>query len=133
MIVDTSGFNAILRAEPDARHFAEALAEAPVACITAATFLETAIVAEGGEGSAGARKLDRAPEQAAIALVSVTPDLARRARIAWRRFGKGCHPAGLNFGDCFAHALAEERGEPLLFKGDEFAQTDVKAALPPHA
>ena len=67
-------------------------------------------------------------EKAAVELVPVTPEHANAARRAWRRFGKGNHPAGLNFGDCFAYALAKTAGEPLLFKGEDFAQTDIEVA-----
>ncbi len=67
-------------------------------------------------------------EKSAVELVPVTPEHANAARRAWRRFGKGNHPAGLNFGDCFAYALAKTAGEPLLFKGEDFAQTDIEVA-----
>ena len=84
---------------------------------------------ESRAGPEAAHELDGLIERAAIELAHVTADHAQAARRAWRRFGKGNHPAGLNFGDCFAYALAETAGEPLLFKGADFARTDVEAAL----
>ena len=97
--------------------------------MSVAGFLETAMVLDsrGGGGDAG-NELDFFLERASIELVSVTPDQVRAARRAWRRFGKGNHAAGLNLGDCFAYALAEVSGEPLLFKGGDFELTDIEAA-----
>jgi ribonuclease VapC len=93
-----------------------------------ANFLETAIVLESRNGTAAGQQLDALLEDAQIELVPVTPEQAHAARRAWRRFGKGNHPAALNFGDCFAYALAEITGEPLLFKGRDFALTDIETA-----
>ena len=90
--------------------------------------LEAAMVVESRGGAAAGQELDMLLEKSAVELVSVTPEHANAARRAWRRFGKGNHPAALNFGDCFAYALARTAGEPLLFKGRDFAQTDIEAA-----
>ena len=96
--------------------------------MSAANFLEAAIVLESRSGGTAGHDLDQFIERGRIELVPVTPEQAHAARRAWRRFGKGNHPAGLNFGDCFAYALAETTGEPLLFKGRDFALTDIEAA-----
>ena len=128
MIVDTSALVAVLFAEPDAERYAQAISDAEHCRMSAANFLEAAMVVEGRGDSGSADDLDRFVERAPIELEPVTADHAQRARRAWRRFGKGNHPAGLNFGDCFAYALAEATREPLLFKGEDFARTDVDAA-----
>jgi len=128
VIVDASAVLAVLFAEPDAARYARALGRASNCRMSAAGFLEAAIVAESRGGAAAAHALDVFMERAAMELVPVSPDHARAARAAWRRFGKGNHPAGLNFGDCFSYALAESAREPLLFKGEDFALTDVEAA-----
>ena len=130
MIVDSSALIALLRQEEDADRVADALLHAAAPRISAANWLEAAIVAEARGGSASADDFDGLVSDAGLEVVAVTADLARRARVAWRRFGRGNHPADLNFGDCFAYALAQERGEPLLFKGEDFARTDVTPALP---
>ena len=96
--------------------------------MSAANFLEAAIVIESRGGPAAGAELDRFLETAKIALVDVSSEQVQAARRAWRRFGKGNHLAGLNFGDCFAYALAKSSGEPLLFKGEDFAQTDIEVA-----
>ena len=128
MIVDSSAVLAVLFAEPDAARYARAIGRASACRMSAATFLETAIVAESRGGAAAGHALDVFLERAGMELVPVTPAQARTARLAWRRFGKGNHPAGLNFGDCFSYALAESAREPLLFKGEDFARTDIEAA-----
>ena len=96
--------------------------------MSVASFLEAAIVLESRTGVAGGDELDLFMGRAQIELEPVTPEHAQAARRAWRRFGKGNHPAGLNFGDCFAYALAEASGEPLLFKGRDFVLTGIEAA-----
>ena len=96
--------------------------------MSVANFLEAAIVIEGRAGEPGGHHLDALVERAPIELVEVTADHTRAARSAWRRFVRGNHPAGLNFGDCFAYALADTSGEPLLFKGSDFALTGIPAA-----
>ena len=129
MIVDTSAVLAVLFDEPDAERFTRAMAEAHHCRMSVANFLEAALVVEGRAGMAGGHELDLFIEKAAIELVPVSVEHMQAARRAWRRFGKGNHPAGLNFGDCFAYALAEVTGEPLLYKGEDFALTDVESAL----
>lgn len=128
MIVDTSAVLAVLFAEADAEYYARSIIETSPCRISAANLLEAAIVVESRSGSAAGHELDVFLERAGIELVPVTPQQVEAARRAWRRFGKGNHPAGLNFGDCFAYALADATGEPLLFKGKDFAQTDIEPA-----
>ncbi len=128
MIVDTSAVLAVLFGEPDAERYERTIAEAPRCLMSVANFLEAAIVVESRAGPAGGHELDLFVERAPIELTPVTAEQARGAMRAWRRFGKGNHPAGLNFGDCFAYALAEATGERLLFKGGDFALTDVEPA-----
>ncbi len=129
MIVDTSAVIAILKGEADAPAIAECLAAAERSAISAANWMEAAIVADGRATPDDGRDFDMFFETFGIDVVPVTLDVAREARDAWRRFGRGNHPAKLNFGDCFAYALARSRGEPLLFKGDDFARTDIEPAL----
>ena len=128
MIVDSSAVLAVLYREPDAGRFERAIASAPGCRMSVANVLETSIVMEGRGGSAAGHALDRFLKAAVIELEPVTAEHMEAARRAWRRFGKGNHPAALNFGDCFAYALADVTGEPLLFKGEDFARTDVEAA-----
>ena len=128
MIVDTSAVLAILFDEPDADRFIGAIAQASGCRMSAANFLEAAFVIEARAGLAGGHELDLFIERAAVELVPVSVEQAQIARQAWRRFGKGNHPAGLNFGDCFAYALAEITGESLLYKGEDFRRTDVETA-----
>ncbi len=128
MIVDTSAVLAILFHESDAEHFARAITTASPRRMSAATLLEVTIVLESRSGAAAGHELDAFLQESAIQLEPVTTDQAQAARRAWRRFGKGNHAAGLNFGDCFAYALAEATREPLLFKGRDFELTDVQVA-----
>ena len=114
--------------EPDADRYDEAIARAVNCRMSAGNLLETAIVLASRRGSSAEQELDAYLDVAAIEIVPVSVAHVQAARRAWRRFGKGHHPAGLNFGDCFAYALAESAGEPLLFKGRDFALTDVAAA-----
>jgi ribonuclease VapC len=93
--------------------------------LSAASLLEASIVIESRKGEAGGRELDLLIYRGGIEVVGVDQDQAETARAAWRRFGKGRHPAGLNYGDCFAYALAKSRQLPLLFRGDDFSQTDI--------
>ena len=130
MIVDTSALLAILLGEPDAARDEHAIAAAWPRRMSAAAVLEAAMAVESRGGTAAGQELDALLEKAEIALEAVTPDHAAAARRAWRRFGKGNHPAGLNFGDCLTYALAETSGEPLLFKGEDFARTDIAGAPP---
>lgn len=131
MIIDTSALIAILRAEPEAATFAEAIEATIGRSISAANFLETAVVIDGSRDPVASRRFDELLTEAEVGVTPVTERQARTARAAYADFGKGSgHPAGLNFGDCFAYALAKDRGEPLLFKGDDFIHTDVSPALP---
>ncbi len=129
MIIDTSALIAILRDEPDARRYAEAIEMATERRISAATYVELAAVIDGGRDPVASRRFDELLDAARIAIEPVTEAQARIAREAYRDFGKGSgHAAGLNFGDCFAYALAKTADEPLLFKGDDFSRTDITAA-----
>ena len=128
MIVDSSALLAVLFREPDAERYETALAAAPACRMSLANVFEASIVWEGRGGSEAGHRLDMFIDQVGIELVPVTAEHVAAARQAWRRFGKGNHPAALNFGDCFAYALAEVTGEPLLFKGEDFALTDIEAA-----
>lgn len=125
MVLDTSSLVAILSGEPEQQAFIRAIERSDVRLVSAATLLEASIVIETRYGAAGAHHLDRLLERAEVEVVPVDGEQASAARAAWRRYGKGRHPAALNFGDCFSYALAVTRGEPLLFKGNDFSQTDV--------
>ena len=128
MVVDTSAIIAILMREEGWRDLIWTILGVPTACLSAATLVEAGIVVEGRSGPPGADRLDRLLEELGLEVVAVTAEQATLARLAFRRFGKGRHPAALNFGDCFAYALAKSRGEPLLFRGDDFARTDIEPA-----
>ncbi|MFK0278752.1 type II toxin-antitoxin system VapC family toxin [Ensifer sp. NPDC090286] len=128
MVIDTSVLAAIAFNEPEAAAFRERIADDPVRLISAATVLEAAMVIETRLGEAAGADLDLWLYKAEVEIVPVTADHADRARRAWRRFGKGRHPASLNYGDCFSYALAALSGEPLLYKGNDFSQTDIDAA-----
>jgi len=131
MVIDTSAITAILRQEPDADRYALAMEADPVRLVSAATALEAWIVATARAGKAGGRDLDDLLAELAVEVVPVTTDHVKLARSGFERFGKGRHPAGLNFGDCFSYALAKASGQPLLFKGDDFGRTDVRVAVLP--
>ena len=128
MIVDSSALLAILFREPEAARFEHLIATTPRCRLSVANALEAAIVVEGRGGAAAGSELDAFLETAGVELAPVTAEHFGAARRAWQRFGKGNHPAALNFGDCFAYALAEAAGEPLLFKGNDFARTDIPSA-----
>ena len=128
MVIDTSAVVAIAFGEPEAEAFEAKIVDAPRRFMSAASVLELAIVIEAGMGEAGAAELDLWLHKAGVEIVSVDTDQIAIARRAWRAFGKGRHPAGLNYGDCFSYALAKTRGERLLFKGDDFSRTDIEAA-----
>jgi ribonuclease VapC len=130
MVIDTSALLAILLDEPERRAFNEAIEAADVRRMSTASLVEASIVIEARYGSAGLRDLDLFFERAGIEFSPVDLEQAHEARRAFSRFGKGRHPAGLNYGDCFAYALARVLGEPLLFRGDDFTQTDVIPYLP---
>lgn len=130
MIIDTSALIAILRAEDDASDMALAIERAQVRKISAANYLETAVVIDASRDPIASRRFDKLVDTAELRVEPVTHDQARIARDAYRDFGKGSgHKASLNFGDCFAYALAKSTGEPLLFKGNDFGHTDVTPAL----
>jgi len=131
MVIDTSALLAILQDEPERRTFNEAIEAADSRAMSVATFVEVSIVIESRYGAEGLRELDLFVNRAGIELVSVDVEQGQVARGAFSRFGKGRHPAGLNLGDCFPYALARVLGEPLLYKGDDFSQTDVTAFVPP--
>ncbi|MBV8701515.1 type II toxin-antitoxin system VapC family toxin [Bradyrhizobium sp.] len=125
MVIDTSAIVAIALNEPDAADLERRIADDPVRLISAATVLEVTIVLETRLGDAGGREFDLWLLKIGAEIVPVDAEQTDAARRAWRRFGKGRHGAALNYGDCFAYALAVTRGEPLLFKGEDFAKTDV--------
>lgn len=130
MIIDTSALVAILRDEPDAPAFADAIAAATVRRISAASYVEVGAVIDGARDPVASRRLDELLAAASIIIEPVTSDQATVARMAYRDFGKGSgHPARLNFGDCFAYALAVATGEPLLFRGADFTHTGILAAI----
>jgi ribonuclease VapC len=130
MIIDTSALIAMLRADPDAEQFTRAIENSTRSRLSAANFLETAIVIDVTGDPIASRRLDDFVKEAEIQIEPVTEHQAHLARAAYRDFGKGSkHRAKLNFGDCFAYALAKDKGEPLLFKGSDFRHTDVKSAL----
>ena len=125
MVLDTSALMALLLDEPEAESFRLALEHDAVRLVSSATLLETALVIETRKGEAGGRELDLLIHKADIVVVPADEAQVSEARRAFRRFGKGRHPAALNYGDLFAYALARTSGEPLLFKGDDFARTDI--------
>jgi ribonuclease VapC len=125
MIIDSSALLAILNDEPERHTFNEAIQAAEARAMSAATLVEASIVIEARFGPEGLRDLDFFIERAGIEVLSVDREQAYVARRAFSRFGKGRHPAGLNYGDCFSYALAVVRGEPLLYKEEDFGQTDV--------
>lgn len=126
MVIDTSAIVAIAFNEPEAEAFETKIDDAPRRFISAASVLELAMMIEARLGEAGAAELDLWLHKAGVEFVSVDADQIAIARRAWHNFGKGRHPAGLNYGDCFSHALARTRDEPLL--GDDFSRTDIEAA-----
>ncbi|HEV2997676.1 MAG TPA: type II toxin-antitoxin system VapC family toxin [Solirubrobacteraceae bacterium] len=129
MIVDTSALIAILRAEPEASAYAKAIEAAGVCRMSAASYVEVGAVIDRAGDAIASRRVDELLGVSEIKVEAVTVSQARIAREAYRDFGKGSgHSAGLNFGDCFSYALAKERGEPLLFKGEDFGHTDVTPA-----
>jgi|SRR5215472_12749651 ribonuclease VapC len=132
MVVDTSALLAIFLAEPERKRFLDLITEAETRCISAANVLETGIVLEARRGEAAGREFDLFLHHARLEVVPADSEQIEVARVAWRKYGKGRHHAGLNFGDCFAYALAKVMGEPILFKGDDFAHTDLSPVLTPY-
>src|SRR5262245_46790106 len=126
MIIDTSAIIAIFRDEPEAMSCVRAIADATIRRVSAVNYVESAVVIDASRDPIATRRFDDFIKEADISIEPVTETQAQIARGAYRDFGKGSgHPAKLNFGDCFAYALAKESGEPLLFKGADFAHTDI--------
>lgn len=130
MIVDSSALLAILLREPGSEVLDEAIVAATAARISAPTFVEVSIVLESRTGAQGVLLWESMLRESRIAIEPFTEEHAFLARQAFSDYGKGRHPAGLNFGDFFSYALAKATGEPLLFKGDDFRKTDVLPTLP---
>jgi ribonuclease VapC len=130
MIIDSSALVAVVRGEPGADRFFRALSDTRESKrMSAANYLEAAIVIDSARSPIPSRRFDEAVTAAEIIVEPVTREQAEIARAAYRDFGKGSgHPAGLNFGDCLAYALAKATREPLLFKGEDFSRTDVGVA-----
>jgi ribonuclease VapC len=128
MVIDSSAVVAILLREPEALRFAREIAKSSIRLMSAANLFEACIVVDNLVDLRTSRRLDAFIERARIDIEPVSEHQVRIARQAYIDFGKGNHPAGLNFGDCFAYALAKATGEPLLFKGDDFSKTDVTPA-----
>ena len=126
MVIDTSALAAVFFGEPERHKFLEAIVSASSRLISAATVLETGIVLKARQGEAASREFDLFLIRANLQVVPVDSDQAELARSAWRRYGKGRHPAALNFGDCLAYALAKSAAEPLLAKGSDFGLTDIE-------
>jgi ribonuclease VapC len=130
LIVDTSAIVAVLAGENDAALHAAALVDARSSTMSAAAYVECGIVLDRHASPTAGWNLDQFLIESRIGIASFTPEQARLARMAYRDFGRGSgHPARLNFGDCFSYALAIDRNEPLLYKGDDFGHTDVRSAL----
>jgi len=128
MIVDTSALVAVLYGEPEGARFMEIIHDADICRLSVANYLELSMVIEKQLGPDGARQADAFIRRAAITIEPVTVEQGYVAKQAFLDFGKGRHAAQLNFGDCFAYALAKAMDEPLLFKGDDFSRTDVGSA-----
>jgi ribonuclease VapC len=125
MVIDASALAAILFREPERQKFLEAMVADERRLVSAATMLEAGIVIEGRQGEAAGREFDLFAVRVGLQVVPFDAEQLEIARSAWRKYGKGRHPAGLNFGDCFSYALAKATGEPLLAKGTDFAKTDA--------
>jgi len=128
VIVDTSALLAIFFGEPEADEFALAIREAGVARLSAASYVEAGVRVDRLRVPIASNLLDDLVKRLGLAIEPVTAEQAFAARAAYRDYGKDRHPAGLNLGDCFTYALAKVMGEPLLFKGDDFSQTDLRPA-----
>lgn len=129
MVIDTSAIVGVLLGEPEAEAFIEAITADSRRLMSSFSVFEAAVVVESRKGAAGGRELDLLLHEAEVTVVPFSGEHIELARDAYRRFGKGRDPAGLNLGDCAAYALALHSGEPLLYKGDDFARTDVRSAL----
>jgi ribonuclease VapC len=126
MVLDTSAVVAVLQNEPQRRKFNEAIEAADTRSVSTASLVECSMILESRYGADAVRDLDLFIAKAQVSLVPVDEEQANFARRAFRKFGKGRHPAGLNFGDCFSYALSRSLDLPLLFKGNDFSQTDVE-------
>jgi ribonuclease VapC len=129
MVIDTSALIAIFLAEPERRQFLDLIIAAEARLISAATVLETGIVLEARRGESAGADFDLFLMRADVKIIPVDSEQVEAARSAWRKFGKGRHSAGLNFGDCFSYALAKFTGEPLLAKASDFGNTDIDLCL----
>ena len=129
MMIDSSVLIAILESEPEAAQLIEAILNDTTRLISAVSLVETSIVILNRRGEAGVTALDAFLQEAAIETVAVTPEQAALARQAYERYGKGRHPAKLNFGDCFSYAAAIAHNESLLFKGNDFSETDISCCI----
>jgi ribonuclease VapC len=128
MVIDTSALTAVLFDEPERDDLVRSIAAAPRRRLSAVSLVEASVVVEARRGEVAGRELDLFLHRASVEVVPVDGEQAEVARAAWRRYGKGRHPAGLNFGDLFAYALARTTGEDLLFKGGDLARTDATPA-----
>jgi ribonuclease VapC len=131
MVIDTSALLAIFLAEPERKPFLDSILQCETRMISAVNVLETGTVLEARRGEFAGREFDLFVVRANLQIVSVDSEQAEIARSAWRKYGKGHHPAALNFGDCFAYALAKSSGEPLLAKGTDFVATDIDVCVRP--
>jgi ribonuclease VapC len=131
MVIDSSALVAIVFDEPEAAQFRKAVSRAAIRIVSVASVLEATMVVEGPRGGQAGRELDRALLEGDIKVIPVTIEQLGVARNAFRQYGKGRHKAGLNFGDCFSYALAKVSGEMLLYKGNDFALTDLAVTSPP--
>ncbi len=129
MVVDSSAVVTVLLQEPGFLEFVDAMVASDDPVISATTLVECSIVMAGRSGDVGIEDVDHLLSETGVRVMAVDARQALAAREAWAMYGKGRHPAGLNFGDCFSYALAVTSGRPLLFRGDDFARTDVLAAL----
>jgi ribonuclease VapC len=128
MVIDSSALIAVVRREPETERFLRIMHQAFPLRVSASTVVEASVVMLSRFGEAGLADLESLLTETSVEIVPLTSVQAKLAIDAFRRYGKGRHPAGLNFGDCFSYALAKATGEPLLFKGDDFSQTDIKRA-----
>lgn len=126
MVIDSSALVAILLREPERAFFVRQILGAKIRLVSAVTFVETGMVLEGRRGQGARHQFSKLLEDASIEIVPVDAEIAMAALAAWRKYGKGRHPAGLNLGDCFSYAVAKRTGEPLLAKGDDFSRTDIE-------
>jgi ribonuclease VapC len=129
VIVDTSALLAVILNEPEEPRFIAAMVDAPVLRMSAANWVEAALVVDSRNSPRAKVRFEDLLQELQVKLVPVSVEAAYRCRVAHSEFGRGNHPAKLNYGDCFAYALAKETREPLLFKGSDFAQTDIEPAL----